>query len=535
MSALQISLRYELVDGSVTRSGTVLRTPFVIGRLPECDLVLVQSYVSRRHAEILLESDGFYLVDLKSRHGTCVNGESVADRRRIESGDAITFGSLEGPVLRVETSETESNSSLRDLIEQMPSGDSSSSGLEKLRWFFESARKLTAEGAVDQILAALLDITLDLTRVERGYVYLINPSGKLELALGRDNTGDSVDDATLSHGAIAQAMSTSSDYIITDTLSAGAQTDSIVAHNIRSVICIPLRKRRPGSEQTHHDILGLLYLDSRMKAGRLNEVDSGLLKAISTNAAALIDNAQLTLAEENERRYREELSIAAAIQQNLMALKLPSLSYATLAARSIACLQVGGDFYDIISDEGTVSIVVADVSGKGISAAILASNLQGLIYSQLIAGQALSHIASIVNRYICSKGIGKYATMTILRMTSDGKLSYINCGHVHPFLRTGSGYSRLSETNLPVGLMGDAVFQSAEIELDRGARILVVTDGVTEAENAAGEFYGEDRLGALLEADASFNEIYEAVHYFCGPVPLNDDCTMLEIAYMGSM
>jgi sigma-B regulation protein RsbU (phosphoserine phosphatase) len=194
---------------------------------------------------------------------------------------------------------------------------------------------------------------------------------------------------------------------------------------------------------------------------------------------------------------------------------------------------VGGDFFDIINSEDSLSVVVADVSGKGISAAILACTLQGMIYSQLIANQPLSSIAAVVNRYICSKKIGKYATMTILRMGADGSVDYINCGHVPPFLHSASGCSRLAESNLPVGLIAEASFESAAIRVAPGSRILIVTDGVTEAEDGAGEFFGEERVAGSIAERISFDGIYDSIGVFCGPVPLNDDCTMLEIAYTG--
>src|ERR1035438_7873672 len=127
----------------------------------------------------------------------------------------------------------------------------------------------------------------------------------------------------------------------------------MVAQSIRTVICIPLRTRRSdagrpafapaiGSGSARGEILGVLYLDSRLNPGKLTQVDNDLLKTIATEAAALLDNAQLAIAEEHARRYREELNIAASIQQNLMTVKIPALSYAQISARSIPCKEIGG-------------------------------------------------------------------------------------------------------------------------------------------------------------------------------------------------
>jgi phosphoserine phosphatase RsbU/P len=525
---------FVLIDGSLRKAVTITQSPFAVGRLPENDLVLSHPYVSRRHAELVVEDGRCFVVDLGSRHGTFVNGKPIAARHLLGEEDTVHFGALDGPSLRLGTNDTGSGSTIRDIIDQIPEVSSTGSALEKLNWFFESARKLKTFGSVDQILGALLDTTLQLTQVERGFVFLCNEAGQLELALGRDDHGEALtDEATVSHGAIRQAVNNSSEYILTDTLSADpeARSASIVAHSIRSVICIPLRKRRPGAAK-EADLLGLLYLDSRLKPGSLTQIDNDLLRTIATDAAALIDNAQLAIAEERERRYREELNIAAEIQRSLMTVRLPKLSWAAVSAQSVACREVGGDFYDVLEIGDSLSVVVADISGKGISAAILASTLQGLIYSQLAARQPLATIADVVNRYICGKNIEKYATMCILRLTPDGKMEYINCGHVPPYLYA-NGCTRLPESNLPVGLIENAPFQAGSEQLAPGSRVLIVTDGVTEAQTPDGGFYGEEPLTEPAMAQATLNDICDQLRSLCGSLAADDDCTLLDVRYQG--
>lgn len=531
-----------LLDGPVETTLTIEASPFTVGRSPDRDLVLTHPYVSRRHAEVTFEDGAFFVVDMGSRHGTYVNGMRV-DRQRLSTDDAIHFGSLEGPVLRFDSQAgSTSHSTIRDLLGQIQAISSPNSDLEKLRWFLEAARKLNTVGAVDQILASLVETTLQLTKVERGYVFLVDETGTLKLAVGRSSTGEVLaDDSTLSRTAIQQATRTAGEYMITDTLTAesGERSNSMVAQSIRTVICIPLRRRRsetarqPGDSDgvSSGEILGILYLDSRLNPGKLTEVDNDLLKTIATEAAALIDNAQLAIAEEHARRYREELNIAAAIQQNLMTVKIPALPYAKIAARSIPCKEIGGDFFDVVADDESLSLVLADVSGKGVSAAILASTLQGMIYSQLLAGQPLHTIAEVANHYICAKDVGKYATMVILKLSRNGVLDYINCGHIHPLLCSPGGVRSLNASNLPVGLISEATFRSDTVHIEAGSRILLVTDGVTEAENVAGEFFGDDRLEEAAMCSNSLEAIFARVQHFCGLAPANDDCTMLEVQY----
>jgi len=526
-----------LTDGANRRTITLTHSPFTIGRLPENDLVLAHPFVSRRHADLVLEGSQCFVIDQASRHGTFVNGKLAPARLAIGATDVIHFGALDGPSLCFGADDSpiegaNDTSTLRDIIEQIPG--ISVNPLDKLRWFFESARKLNTSDAVDQILTALLDTTLQLTQVERGYVFLRNEAGEMELALGRDNKGEALtDEATLSHGAIRQAVNTANEFIVTDTLSADPETRSasMVAHSIRSVICIPLRKRRPGAAK-EGDLLGLLYLDSRLRPGSMTQIDNDLLRTIATDAAALIDNAQLAVSEERERVYRQEMNIAADIQRGLMSVQPPTLSWAAVAARSVPCREVGGDFFDIIEDGEALACIVADISGKGISAAILGATLQGLIYSLLVARQPLATIAEIVNRYICSKNVQKYATMAILRLSPSGHLDYINCGHVPPFLYS-RGCSRLTESNLPVGLIEGAPFSAGSLQLQPGARVLIVTDGVTEASAPDGEFYGETRLTAPEFETNPLDDIFNRIEGFAGSLAADDDCTVMDVRYLG--
>ncbi len=529
-----------LCDGALERTGSIARTPLTVGRAPDQDVILTHPFVSRRHAAIVHETGRLYVADQGSRHGTFVNGKRIVVREPLSEGDTIHFGTLDGPAMKLGSPAGGSgaSSTIHRILDEIPAINASNSGLEKLRWFFESARKLNTHGAVDQILSVLLETTLQLTNVERGYVYLTNAQGQLDLVLGRASTGEAlVDDGSLSHSAIEKARRTVSEYIVTDTFSeeAIARSESIVAHNIRTVICIPLRNRRSraAAPESPAQILGLLYLDSRLTVGSLTQVDSDLLRTIATEAAALVDNAQLARAEESERRYREELNIAAEIQQGLMAVKLPDLDYAAIDARSVPCTQVGGDFYDVVVDTDSVTVVIADVSGKGISAAILASTLQGMIYSQLLSRQPLSQIAQIVNQYICARNVKKYATLVIIRLYATGNVEYINCGHLQPLLCSAGRAAQLTESNLPVGLIRDAVFSSASTRLLPGTRVLLATDGVTEAENPEGEFFGDERLQASIEHCATLDDIHKCMRLFCGTAQASDDCTMLEITYRG--
>jgi sigma-B regulation protein RsbU (phosphoserine phosphatase) len=501
-----------LVDESRQEEINVTHTPFTIGRLQDRDLVLTHAFISRDHAAILYEKGQFHVVDKGSRHGTFLNAQPLIDRQMLKPGDEIRLGSLNGPSLRFGPPR-ENTSTIHKLLDELHAISTPTSDLEKLSWFLSAAQRLNTTGAVNEILATLVEATLELTQVERGYVFLRDEKGKLALAAGRSLKGDRLeDDSTISHSAIAQACKASK-FIVTDTLSAEAnsRTESMVQQSIRMVYCIPLRKRAAGSEFHDKDILGVLYLDSRLQPGKLSQVDNDLLETISTEAAALVENAFLAQAEESARRYREELNIAAAIQQGLMEFAIPNLPYARVHARSVACKEVGGDFYDVIATPDGLYVVIADISGKGVSAAILASTLQGLLYGLLLAVQ-------------------KYATMILVKLGPDGTFEYVNCGHVQPMLANRTGVRRLENANMVVGLIEEATFTSERLQLKAGDRIVLATDGVTEAESTDGEFFGEDRLEAALEG-TTIEGVFSKVESFMNGAPPNDDFTMLEVLY----
>ena len=207
----------------------------------------------------------------------------------------------------------------------------------------------------------------------------------------------------------------------------------------------------------------MLYLDSKLLSGKLSAVSHDILRAIATEAASLVENAFLVQAEEAKRRYQQEMNIAASIQQRLMRVTIPDVPYASVEARNISSKEVGGDFFDLIKTDNALTVVVTDVSGKGISAALLASILQGLLYPQLTREAPLADVVGIANKFLCEKVAGeKYATMVIVALVlKDGKLEYVNCGHVTPLLIANGKCTQLEGGNLPVGLLPDIAMKAA--------------------------------------------------------------------------
>jgi phosphoserine phosphatase RsbU/P len=536
-----------LVLGNEQKNIVLNRTPFSVGRKVDKDLVIADPRVSRDHALIVLEEDGFFLVDQGSKHGTFVNGERI-QRQKLERNDRLEFGARDSAYAIFNPAHGTSNTA-REFLSQISGIQISqeATDLEKLTLFLEAARKLNTAGVLDEILMTMLEVTLRLTRAERGYVFLKDEDGSLRLVAGRNSKGEPLlDDKTISHSALDESLRSNSEFLLTDTGSSPdmAGRQSIVAYDLRTVICIPLRKRQVQAKTREQqtmigappdpsaEVTGVLYVDSRFASREFSGVGHDILRAIATEAGSLIENARLVQAEEESRRYQQELTIAASIQQRLMQVKIPDVPFAKLRGKNLSCKEIGGDFFDAVNTKEGLAVVLADVSGKGVSAALLATSLQGMIYSHLSSGMALLDVVTAVNNFFTAKLVGeKYATVLLARLRRDGELEYVNCGHVQPLLVCGGEVMRPPHGNVPVGLLPDATFESARCQLNSGDRFILVTDGVTEAENSMGDFFEDFRLEAAAAKTPTLEGIFTAVSDFCAGNPLSDDCTVVELVY----
>src|ERR1019366_8254636 len=389
-----------VVEGTDRRTLVLEHFPFTVGRRTDRDLVMADPRVSREHAQFIREADGTYIVDQTSRHGTFVNGERV-NRRKLARNDRVEFG-VQGAAYGLFSPDRSPSSAAQQFLSQ-----------------FSSWKPATGAGSD----LAMLNVFLE---------------------AARDKKGESIhDDSAISRSVLCDAAKSASEFLVTDTDDTGklAGRESIVAHNLHSVICIPLRKTiiqdkakeeaKPGEQ----DVQGVLYLDAHFLSGKLSSVSHDILRTIANGAATLVENAALVQSEDAAKRYRQEMAIAAEIQQGLMKVTVPDVPFAKVNAVSYACKDIGGDFFDLVYTEGGLSLIVADVSGKGVSAAVVASILQGMLYSQLARNSSLPEMIAAVNRFLCDKvGGQKYATLVIARLLGSGEMELMNCGHVPPLL-----------------------------------------------------------------------------------------------------
>ncbi|MDP9052110.1 MAG: SpoIIE family protein phosphatase, partial [Acidobacteriota bacterium] len=451
--------------------------PFTIGRGTDRNLRLPNPQISREHASIDRDADGYLIHDANSRHGTFLNGVKITTAH-LRSQDAITLGSS-GDVLLFEDDD---EATTRTLIAQLTSASvSSENDLEKLSLFLKAAQSLSAIGAVKDVLRTMLEYTIRLTRAERGFVFLGESVDVFHLACGQDQDGRAIfEQPAISYSVLRDAAKSQLDFIISDTTDEIAQgRDSLMINDIRSVIVIPLRCESPAR------LLGLLYLDSHSGGRDFSRTGKDILNAIARQAATLIENLRLLEMERESALLRKELEIAASIQSQIIPRTLPEFPYAELIARTLPCTGVGGDFYDVIPTPTGFVAIVADVCGKGVPAALLASMVQGMFHGQvgISAGMKLSlvDVVQSLNAFICDRAPSeKYVTMAVLQYvhsdTGNAHIELVNGGHLSPLIVRADGtIETITDGDFPVGLLKFAKFHAIPLTLAMGDRIVLLS------------------------------------------------------------
>jgi phosphoserine phosphatase RsbU/P len=533
--AMPATVRAEEVSLMIETAGQrrmlpVTKSPFTIGRSDQCDAVIPDFRVSRTHAKVLQEGGTYFLVDAGSRHGTFVNALRC-DRVALKPNDEITLGV---PGIRIVFNVGTAATHITSKFLTRFASDTEVSDLEKLRLFLQAARSLSGGLVVNEVLRNMLEYALRLTKAERGFIYLKQPVGRgITLACGLDSNGTHLTEATkVSHSVVEDAMTTAAEFITGDAMeqSALAARASIMAHELRTVVAIPLRARSSAGAPNDADVVGVLYLDSRLASRNLTGIGPEVLRALAGECAAVLESARLMEAEQAARYYRQELDIAANIQRSLICESEVVSEFVRVTGRSIPCKDVGGDFYDVHVTPDKVTAIVADVSGKGISAALLASVIHGMFIAQISAGTGLVDCVTAINTFLCSRVAGqKYATAMAVQARKDGTLEMVNCGHVPALLAADGKISVLSDGNLPLGLMADATFESTECQFPAHARLCMLTDGISETENAQDYEFGLDGVAQHLHSPEPIAEILNAVHSFAEGREAQDDRTLVLI------
>jgi serine phosphatase RsbU (regulator of sigma subunit) len=528
--------------------------PFLIGRQPQSNLILRDSRVSRTHARIVFEHGGYVLEDTGSRHGIFVNGQRI-ERQPLANSDRIDFGAQDSYQLLFMMDGAE----LRRLMEQVaapeatPGAPGLGGGLARLRAVLDLARTLQGSFSLEDVLVQVVDTALAVTGSERGFLLLKSDDG-LETRVARHRRGHKLplDELRVPRTVIHRALQHRRELLFMnfDASAAGGHTaeHTVADLDLRSVVCVPLVRIRAGQGDTTSllttgaETVGVLYLDSRLAAADMAGGNRELLQTLAMEASTVLENARLLEEERAKQRMEEELKVARDIQQSLLPRSLPSAGWLRAAGSSVASAQVGGDYYDVIAvNDRCWGAVVADVSGKGVSSALLAALLQGALIPAIDHADVLTRRMERLNTFLIDRTGGeKYATVFYCLLDQSGRLDYVNAAHCPPIVVRPSGETaELEATGVPVGLLEGSRYELAGRQLSPGEKVVIYTDGVTEAQDARGAFFGRKRLFDLVraQASASSSELHDAiqgaVREFTEGAPQSDDITLVVLDYRG--
>ena len=534
---------------------TISTTPFRIGRQAGNELTLRDGRISRQQSQIIIDHGKYVIEDVGSRHGTFINGQKTI-RHELKSKDAIDFGIPDSFKL-IFVGEEASLEELLQRVETTPPAESTSRELYHLGVLLEVARVLHTGMSLEDVLTSVVDAAIQVTKTERGVLLLRNQESPdpnaLEATVARDSRHTSLSPEALeiSSSVLKQVVQTRRELVVSDSADEQKLREqaSVVRLALRTVVAIPLEKLPVmGSLDTTAygrptELLGVLYLDSHAAVSAFSQLDREVLRSLALEAATVVENVRLFAAVRAKERMEHEMSIACEIQQQLLPTRFPQAAHFSMIGRNIACESVGGDYFDVIDlAGGRYGFVVADVSGKGVTAAILASMLQGVFSATAGMDIPLQVLASRVNKYLCERSADdRYATLFYGVLDTSGRIDYINAGHIPPLVRTSLGQVyRLASDNFPLGMFDFAEYRSDRAVLQPGDFMIICTDGFSEAHNLRDELFGEAGMRDILQrfngqtVEELNDAIQAGVREFTEGAAQSDDMTLVIIHYRGA-
>ena len=360
-----------------------------------------------------------------------------------------------------------------------------------------------------EVLARVVDEVIAATRAERGFLMLREADGQLAFRAARGIDRQTIDrpEFQISRSVVDRVAREGR-----PLLTSNAQDDvrlkirtSVVKLGLRSILCVPL--------QVKGDAIGVVYVDNRLQSGIFTPDDLELLNAIAASAAVAIDNARLYQVAVEKGRLERELQVARDVQISLLPRDTPRVEGWEFAARWKPARQVAGDFYDFIALDAmphsagggpapNLGIVVADVSDKGMPAALFMSLARSIVRASVVGARSPAAAIAQANRLICADAAnGMFVTIFYGQIAAaSGELVYVNGGHNPPLVYHAETRECvwLTNTGMALGFFDSAAYEQRSAHLDAGDFILFYTDGVTEAMDAHRREFGPDRLQRIL-------------------------------------
>ncbi len=527
----------------------VERERTTLGRSRDADIFIPDQWLSRMHAEILLDRGGLVVADLGSKNGTLVNGSRIQGPTSLRKGDQIKLGDHTVTVQwSIADEDTEDDIqavgtkvfSVRTLQEGVLSVPSSAEDLVRknrvLTVLSGAAAALLAHKPIAETFDQILDILFAAVAAERGAIAIFEgpPGAQLaEVKASKTRRGDPIlrVSRSISRRVLKEQVSILLPNVLEDV---GLQSQqSIVTTGIRSAMCAPLWHSDGGRES----VIGVVYLDSRERTHTFSEEDLELVTALASVAAAKIENARLLEESLEKRRLEEDMRVAAEIQRSMLPKGSPTIEGYDVAAGTEPCRAVGGDYFDFHVTKDRLTFVLGDVSGKGTGAALIMTVLRAAVRDHWLDDDLMGALSEMNNLVTQNVPANKYVTFFLGRLDlATGHLEYVNAGHNAPILSRGSGVvDRLQTGGMVLGLFEDVIYERGLTYLDPEDRLIVFTDGFSETWNSKGDELGEEGLTRFVldlpgnSASAMKDHLLMKADEFAEGLKATDDRTIIVV------
>ena len=518
-----------------------------LGRSADNDLAYPDDpWLSRFHLRFERQSGGWIVTDCKSRNGTIVNSATLKAPHPIKPGDRIYAGHLtievrdkesdsRQNVIRFVSQDEEKSTreativtSLDKVLNKADMSDTrSDSGLHNARFvkaLIRAGQELAGHSPLSELFPSILKLALSATGAKRGVILTVE-DGEL-IVRASEGEGFSLSTAVRDRVVREKCSLLISDAQLDEAL---RRQNSIVLQRVRSMMAVPL--------QTGERVIGIIYVDNGTFMRPFSQGDLDLLTVMANVAAIRIEHARLAAIEQADKLLELELAQASEIQRSFLPPDSPPLHGYELAGLNIPCRTVGGDYYDFLKyHDGRVGLVVADVSGKGLPAALMMSNLQARVQMLVETAPDPARAMTILNHNLAEHGVpGRFITLFYgLLDPNTGCLQYSNAGHNYPLvLRANGEVETLTGNGLVMGIFPEEKYDLLETCLRPGDTLALYSDGVTEAVSSENDEFGERGLGDFLLQHRHqccgdmVNALAENVRNWCGNTSFADDFTVL--------
>lgn len=415
----------------------------------------------------------------------------------------------------------------------MTTTDPSQLPSDRLTLLYHLSQTFNSSLDLDEVLNRVMDEIIAAMGAERGFVMLREDDGGLVFRAARGIDQKTIDEPQfhISRSVVEEVAREGQPLLTSDAQrdSRFSSSQSVRGLRLRSILCAPLKIK--------DRISGVVYVDNQLRAGIFTEADLELISAIASSAAIAIENARLYQVAIEKGRLERELQVAREVQSSLIPRVTPDIAGWDFAARWKPARQVSGDFYDFVPVGQRLGIVIADVSDKGMPAALFMALSRSIIRASVTSTRSPAEDIDQANRLICADSTDSmFVTLFYAQLDPEtGELVYVNAGHNPPLLYRANQDEliELTRTGMVLGLFEAVDFEQGTVQLNPADFILLYTDGVSEAMDAHNREFGKERLRrVLLEnrqalAEDMAEALEQALTAFTGEAAPSDDITFV--------